>query len=405
MITTGRAGRYASRGAMAVLALALAAALTCPTPSPAQSPVGGGSQLRVAAEISSTPGPMAISTMPAIPGFPVTLDGVTELTDDLGKAHFTAADTGKPWNDRITFNDAVIPLGGREVRVRANRLSTSGAELVIRLDIDYHVQFRFSTVDGSPIDASSIKAVTLKSTYGEILEMAAGDRPWLHGTRVARITDVFQEKTVAWSVQRVEYAGSNVVNASQQTFIPAQQEDVDVRLLFFGLELHLRDALFGFSHDGAVDLVYPDGRSQTLDVGKDGQLSLPALPRGAYTLVTHGSGPDMSRPLTISRDQQIDVPFYSWLDILAVLGSILGLAVGLVAWGARRRRHSPAVPLRESSRPVATIPRRHGAHATRRTPSRLHGIRAAMRRSSVHPRHRSEEASLDPAVVTPGGPG
>ena len=74
------------------------------------------------------------------------------------------------------------------------------------------------------------------------------------------------------------------------------------------------------------------------------------MPRGDYTLVSTGSGPHLTRPLAISRDQEVDLAFYSWLDILLALGVLLAVAGGMALWGTRRRRRA-ATPLPGPTRP------------------------------------------------------
>jgi hypothetical protein len=51
----------------------------------------------------------------------------------------------------------------------------------------------------------------------------------------------------------------------------------------------------------------------------------------------------MSRPLAISRTQDIQLAFYSWLDILSVVGIVVLFAGGLAWVGAIRRGPRPAV--------------------------------------------------------------
>jgi hypothetical protein len=218
---------------------------------------------------------------------------------------------------------------------------------VIRLDLSYQVTFHFATANGAPIDQSAIRGITLKSTNGQVVRLRPGETPWLHGTRAVQVLGETQVRPIDWSVQRVEYAGSNVVNDSQQVFRPAEQQDVDVAVLFFHVDFRVTDAFFGFPQRGAIELVFPDGTAHRYPVDGDGRLSLPELPRGDYTLTSSGSGPDLTRPLAISRDQQVDLTFYSWLDILLALGGALVAAGGLAWWGrARRARPQTAAAVR-----------------------------------------------------------
>ena len=60
------------------------------------------------------------------------------------------------------------------------------------------------------------------------------------------------------------------------------------------VNVSVQDAVFGFTQNGAINLVYPDGRSRRFALDGSGRLDLPALPRGDYTITTVGAGPDMS---------------------------------------------------------------------------------------------------------------
>jgi hypothetical protein len=290
---------------------------------------------------------ITIQTVPAVAGFPVVLDGVAAVTDGSGAAHFRAPPSGMA--ERVALNEEVVPIGGREVKAKAAKIyheSDDGTWAQLALDLLYRVHFNFSDRDGGPVDASVIDTITVKSVIGEVVDLPAHEDNWLQGNRVVPLQGLLQVKQVYWTVQKVEYSGSNVVNASQQRFQPDQQGDVTVKLLFYRVDVALQDAVLGFAQTGAIDLVYPDGRSRRFALDGDGRLTLPALPRGDYTITTTGSGPDMSRTLAVSRNQVVELNFYSWLDIGLVAALALVMAVGLPYLGWRRRR-------------------RHGAHEAR----------------------------------------
>lgn len=287
--------------------------------------------------------PIDIGTVPAVAGFPVTFDGVTRSTDEKGVAHFSAKNSTS-LASRVVLHDATMNINGRPVKVSGQRLY-GVTNPRITLDLSYQVSFSFANINGGHIDADEIKTVTVKSVTGLVAKIPAHSASWLQGSRVVPLPGGLQVKDLYWTIQDVEYAGSNVVNASQQRFEPAHQQSVKVSLLFYGVKLHVHDALFGYSEGRAVDLVYPNGSTSHIPLDKHGRVELPALPRGNYTLTAVGPGPEMSRPIAISRNQVVDLKFYSWVDLALVAAVLLLFTVGGLWWGhARRKRVGTAAP-------------------------------------------------------------
>jgi hypothetical protein len=301
---------------------------------------GSGEGLLLAAAPGARTAPITINTVPPVANFPVTLDAVTRFTDAAGDAHFE----GQPGGllaDRISLTQATLTIGGQQVQAQATRFYQGAGKTRLAINLSYLVTFSFSQGSGgSPVNASFVESITMKSETGEILTLPAHGDAWLLGVRAVSRRAELLPKAVGWRVQNVQYAGTNVVNASQQRFSPAEQSNVDVKLLFYGLDVRARDAFFGFATGNAVDLVYPDGTSRRFSLDDAGRLHIPALPRGDYTLTAVGSGPKMSRPLGVSRDQVVDLAVYSWLDVLIVLAGALVLSGGLASWGRARRRRS-----------------------------------------------------------------
>jgi hypothetical protein len=114
---------------------------------------------------------------------------------------------------------------------------------------------------------------------------------------------------------------------------------VDVRLLFYAVHVQVRDALFGTVGARSVDLTFPNHRTTRYALNSQGAVTLPILPRGDYVLTAVGSGPRIPLPLVISRNQKVDAGFFSWLDILVVVGAVVVLAA-LLAFAGRLRRRS-----------------------------------------------------------------
>jgi hypothetical protein len=301
---------------------------------------GGTPALAAAPDTGTGVRPITIGTVPPVPNFPVTLDAVTEFTDTAGNAHFDGH-AGGLLADRITLTEATLPFGAQQIKAQATRFYQGAGMSRLALSLSYLVTFHFSQGDGSPIDTSSVQSITVKSETGEIAELPAHGSSWLLGIRILPRGAALIPRTIGWRVQSVQYAGTNVVNTSQQRFVPADRPEVDVQLLFYGLDVRAHDAVFGFRSGGAVDLAYPDGTSRRFSLDDSGRLRVPALPRGDYTLTTSGSGPRMSRPLAISQTQVVDLAVYSWLDILTILTGALALTGGLAFVGRARRRRAP----------------------------------------------------------------
>jgi hypothetical protein len=279
---------------------------------------------------------LVIGTAPAVAGFPVTVEGVTQYTDSAGKIHTDVPETSQDLRSRVSFQEVFLNVGGRPVKVTPTRLYrfTSGAQ--IALDLRYLVGFHFSNLAG--LQGAPINTLTVRSAAGEVAALPAARSSWLLGKRAVPKDSGLEVKNIDWSVQRVTYGGSNVVNESQQRFSPATQTDVGVKLLFYSLDVHVRDALFGFTRIATVEITYPNGRPQRVELDRDGWLHLPTVPRGDYVITVLGSGPHLPLPMTMSRDERINVGFFSWLDAMTVLGVGLVLAAVPVLVGRLRRR-------------------------------------------------------------------
>jgi hypothetical protein len=236
-----------------------------------------------------------------------------------------------------------MKLNGREVRVRASRVYPNGGQPRLALDIFWPVRFSFLDVNGAPIDVGRIESIQLKSQTGESRNAAAKGTEWLQGSRVVSLGGGPQNKNIQWAIQAVEYASSNVVNSAQQRFEPAKTQAVEVKLLFYRSRVTVKDAFFGFAVGDAVLITSPDGRVDRFPLAENGTVDLPSLPRGDYSIVVDGPGPRMSRPVAISRDQVLDLKFYSWLDIGIVVACLAAFGIGTLWLGWRRRRSHSAV--------------------------------------------------------------
>ena len=111
----------------------------------------------------------------------------------------------------------------------------------------YHqVRFRFVDPRGKPVNSKRIAFVRLRSGTGTTRRVTGRDPVWLPAERIVPLEGGLSRKSVEWSVQSVMVDGSNVVNRGQQRFVPGEQRDVSISVLFFQATFSVRDTLFGF---------------------------------------------------------------------------------------------------------------------------------------------------------------
>ena len=280
---------------------------------------------------------VVIKTMPPVPSFPITLDGETVLTNESGTAQFQTRDR-QNLTERVKVKNQKLELEGRKVRVEPSNKYLKAPEPTVAMDVFWRVGFSFVDPHGAPVDVGRIEHVQLTSSTGELLEISANQNVWLQGSRVVTLNGGPHDKEIQWSIEAVKYASSNVVNSAQQRFEPAKTEEVVVELLFYRTNVIVKDAFFGFPIGDAVLVTSPDGRVDRFPLAENGTVNLPSLPRGDYSIVVEGPGPRMARPVAISRNQVLDLKFYSWLDIGLVGGFLAAFAIGTLCVGWWRRR-------------------------------------------------------------------
>lgn len=289
-----------------------------------------------------------IATLPAYANYPVTLDGQSALTDAHGVAHFRNSSTAF-LSTRVGMSPHQFTLNGVTQRVVPARLYNNGRKRIIIFDVFYVVRFGFKNDNGGPLDAAEIKTLRVKNSIGDETTLPAHQASWLQGSRVVPLAGGLEVKKIYWTIQDVQYAGTNVVNSSQQRFQPADTQHVTVSLLFYSARLRVHDALFGFKRGGTILLVYPDGTRQEFRLDRHGALTLPSLPRGNYSVVIEGLGPRMTQHVAVSTNQDLGLKYYSWIDVAVVVVVVAFFTMGLLVIGIRRRRRHARVHSAETA--------------------------------------------------------
>ncbi|MBY8870450.1 hypothetical protein K7640_01165 [Micromonospora sp. PLK6-60] len=314
--------------------LALAALLVTLTPGAAS-----------AAPASALPGTLRMQMVPPMRGVLVSVDGNSGRTDahgrlDLRVRNFTGLDerlrvapTAVAADRKVIFDRT---RGSADHGVRG-RMVEIGLRTVRRVSWSYLDRF------DTPVPADRVTAMRLRSNTGEIVELTGADlsRPlWLAESRTQQGPRGLASKRLYYVVDTVMVDGTSVVNRAGQKFVPWERQRWMIRLLFFKVTFSASDMVFTRRAGHGIELTRADGRVQRLPFADDGSALVPDLPRGTYTVSVLGGGLSFGRPVSISRDQQVDLDVISPLDLVLVGVAVFGLACGLVVAGrpALRRR-------------------------------------------------------------------
>lgn len=273
---------------------------------------------------------VAVQTVPALPGVAFTLGETTGTTGPDGVVRI-------PYDPVLVGQrpepapETVLPDGST---ARFSRWYGSGqSSMKATFDVYYPITLSFHELGGDAVTGADIESIALKSSIGAHMEVEAGEPLLLQGSRVVPLAGGLESKDIYYTIESVTISGTNVVNRSQQRFVPSEARVWAVELLFYSAEFTVRDAIFGFSTGKAVSVEYPDGDIVHVDLGPDGTAFLPALPRGNYRVSVEGPGLGIWRPLALSRDQDVHLELVSFLDIGTVAGLGLSVLLGLLVVG------------------------------------------------------------------------
>jgi hypothetical protein len=281
----------------------------------------------------NSPSVVSVRTVPAVSGITLTFQGQSYVTDSTGRVLIPRA-PGTAINDVLLR----IAVGSRRLDahtiVRFARWFSTGTESIAALDTFRQVGWRFVDTGGARVPPARVERLVLRSTTGEVhvWRTALGRPRWLFSRRVSLIRGRPVLKNVTYKVQRITVLGTDVVNDGQQRFVPEEQRVMHFKLAFFTLTVRGEDALFGSTVGTRARLELPDGSVRNLTL-VHGQAVVASLPRGSYRVKLSGGLYGLTQPLLLSRSQVAVVPVVTYLDVLAVGGGLLLLAIGLVLLG------------------------------------------------------------------------
>lgn len=324
-----------------------------------------------------------IHTVPALAGLRFSVAGETVRTRGNGVAQVYV---DRPGIYVVSLPSAQASSGGKDVRfarwaddaftaTRSVTVRAPVTRLVAGFTVHYPVAFHFVDRSLDRIDPARVQSITITNSLGQERTFSGtAGRQLLMGSRVARLATGLTETEIQYSVARVTVDGMNVVNRGQQRFYPRRTPSFQVQLLFYSAHVQARDAFFRFPVGSAVRLTYGNGKVERYRLGPGSELVLPALPRGSYEITVEGPGVSITRPLDLSRDQDVDLAVLSYLDLAVVTGTIVLFTLGLLLAGRPNLRSRLGARVRQP--PSLRAPRDAVVNA-RRARSTPKGLSAA----------------------------
>jgi transposase InsO family protein len=288
------------------------------------------------------PAVLTITTIPPLADIPFDLGGKRFTSDENGVARLDVTEAGdydlevllSPDTEvspdtRVTFDrwkDEFQPQ--RTVTIRGDVSMEAG------FSISHPVSQTFIDLDDNPVEMTRIDTLTLQGTDGSKFTFDDGQERWLRSGRIARRREGLELTPIQYSVESVIISGSNVVNRYQQRFFVEPGDVWSIRLLLYYATIRAEDALFGSPIGTGIRLEYPDGHTEHLDFGEDGEITIGPVPRGVYRVqVVGASGMAPVTPVALSRDQSLDLKVLSSLNITLGVGVGIFGALGLLLYG------------------------------------------------------------------------
>jgi hypothetical protein len=315
-------------------------------------PAGAGPAPATAAR---TPHAVTIQTFPRVPYARFRLGQRVVLADQSGRLTISATS----WSSLRQRLHYVPDLSGRMEQLRFNRWS--GAFQAPKLDrlkaylaTWYRVNPTFEDSRGRSLAPGVVTTATLRSSIGEQVTLS-GTRPiWLKGRRVVLGPFGPRSKPILYRVDSVRAGSTEVVFRARQQFVPGPGSHVRIHVRFYYVRFTARDAIFGFGSRGQLRLTHPDGHVERLHLAHDGSVQVGPLARGEYRVAVVGALLGGSQPLTLSRDEDLQLQVLSPLDAAAAGGSLLVVAAAILLVG---RPHLRVKLLRSLGRAAARIRR------------------------------------------------
>jgi hypothetical protein len=305
----------------------------------ARAPSLGSS--KAAADLVVSPATVEIIVTPQLPDIKFSLDGKVFASDAYGVARIQVRKSGKYQLD-------ILPLEVKDENIQMHfgrwgddEFATSRKieiplkkPLEVGFEVSYQVSQTFVDLDYQPVDSSRITSITYKGSNGATFTFEDTGPHWLPAGRIIRLNNGLQETKILYSVMSVVIDGANVVSQAQQRFYVHENDLWTLQVLLYAVRFTANDALFGFPIGNGILMEYPDGDVQAYTFDPEHGYEIKGLARGIYRVtVTGAQGYAPPTPIALSRNQDVELMVFSYLDMgfLASIGLLL--SVGLLAYG------------------------------------------------------------------------
>lgn len=300
---------------------------------------------------------IVIQTLPVAAGFTVELRGIVYETDRRGMLEIRPPKGPRcAQMTELHVPESVVRVDASE-RLVFRRWFGGGRHFTATFVEEHRVGLRFVDRRGERLPDETLDGYRLKSSLGVRYEATQGEEMWLPGARVVPAATGLAVHPIYFTLERATIGGLNVVNRSQLKFFPAEDRAPVATALLFDAHFRARDAIFGFAVGSTLELRYPNGRVDRHPIGADGRVQLRNLPRGDYDVVVRGPALAVTRPVSLTKDQDVDLKVLTFFDLGSTTLALVWTLVGLAMIGMRRRNRSgsPARPARRLSRAPSVV--------------------------------------------------
>jgi hypothetical protein len=294
-------------------------------------------------------GVLEIITVPKVPGARFMVDGRTHRANSQGVVRLKVKSLAR---HKVSVVDKKISQSDRKLEFERWYLSRHDKDhlealsgLVVRRNLrikagyraSYTLQYSFVDKARTPVGRERVSRVEFRGDHGRTMIGNGSGKLAVLGIKPVESGGTLIAKRVRYTVQRVDVDGSNVVQVNVQRFEPSRRTKLVIPLQFHTVHFSTRDLLFGGPVGEAVWLKYPDGHRFRVPLDAGGKATVEGLARGSYTVQVDASGLAFERPLVVSRNQYVELPHVSRLDIAVALGAVAALMLSLYLVRVRGR--------------------------------------------------------------------